>query len=77
MNKPVAFRDLPADHFPFTIRIVDDELGVVWEETIKGPCALEVPGFGPERADKRCVTITYANRETVSTRSSEKDENLA
>lgn len=57
----VAFHDLPADHFPFTITITDDEFGVVWEETVEGPCALEIPGFGPERAKHRRCEIKWGN----------------
>jgi hypothetical protein len=68
MTKKAAFVDLPAADFPFRIRIVDDERGVVWEETVDGPGALAVPGFGPERADHRHVEVVYPDGSVVSTK---------
>lgn len=43
---PVAFRDLPAAAYPFTIRAFREDNGEkVWEETVDGPCALQVPAL--------------------------------
>lgn len=64
-EQQTAFCDLPLDHFPFTIEIIDDDLGVVWSTTVEGMCALDVPGLGPERASHRTTRITYANGEVV------------
>lgn len=59
MSTNAKFVDLPPQNFPFNIKIIDDELGLLWEETIEGPCALAVPGFGPERAAHRRVEVTH------------------
>lgn len=46
---PVAFHDLPADAFPFDVVLVDEDTDeVLWQFTVEGPGAIEVPGFGGE-----------------------------
>jgi len=65
------FIDLPPQNFPFNIKIIDDELGLLWEETVEGPCALAVPGFGRGRAAHRRVEITYPDGSMSTSRPGE------
>lgn len=46
-GRPYAFKDLPADQFPFRIDVHDENSGEqVWTITVFGPGAVRVPGFG-------------------------------
>lgn len=67
-GRPVAFRDLDSEDFPFLIQGHDEDTGdLVWAQTVHGPGALEVPGFAPRK-----VTITMTmlrTRRTVVTTS--------
>lgn len=57
-GKPAQFHDLPADAFPFHIVTIGHNDEVLWEQTVEGPCALEVPGFP---GAVKLVRVTYAN----------------
>ena len=57
-ERPVAFRDLPASSFPFHIVALGHDDEVLWEETVTGPCALEVPGF---HGAVKVVRVTFAD----------------
>lgn len=64
-GRPVAFHDLPADHFPFTMTAYAPDGSVVWEETVKeAPVILEIPGTGPGSVER--VEVRYANGEVHS-----------
>lgn len=67
-GRPVAFRDLPRSKFPFHIQVIDDQLGTVWEATVEGATALEVPGLGPERAEHRYTRVVFADGEIQDSR---------
>lgn len=42
-GRPVAFHDLPQSAFPFRVEAYDDDGNLVWEQTVDGPGAVEVP----------------------------------
>lgn len=42
-DRPTAFRDLPADNYPFTVEAFDLEGRVVWTERVEGPGSLYIP----------------------------------
>ena len=62
MAKPVAFHDLPAEAFPLTMRayrIDNDRL--VWEQTLDGPGAVEIPPLKQQEGVEIYVAISYAD----------------
>lgn len=62
-EKSTAFRDLPADAYPFTVEYLNAKGVVVRTEYVEGPGMMEVPPlhnlFGPIS-----VRITFANGDT-------------
>ena len=56
-DKPVVFHDLTPDSFPFILQILDDEtLETLWQTSVEGPGAIEVPGFAPRVVRSRLWT---------------------
>lgn len=55
---PHKFVDLPRKAYPFTIEAFDHDDAVIWSETVKEPCALEVPGF---HGGVKFVRVTFAD----------------
>ena len=59
---PVAFRDLPAEAFPFTVELLKaDTRTVVWTATVDGPGALRVPGPDETGPGRKIVRVTFAD----------------
>jgi hypothetical protein len=60
---PVAFRDLPAEAFPFTVELLDaGTREVVWGPvTVGGPGALKVPGQDKTGPGRKIARITWAD----------------
>lgn len=42
---PSAFHDFAEEDFPFTITIWGHDEERLWEVTVEGPCAIQVPAF--------------------------------
>jgi hypothetical protein len=63
---PVAFRDLPAEAFPFTVQLLDAGTREVrWEQVVEGPCALRVPPRHEVNDGRMLVSrIVYADGRT-------------
>lgn len=66
MNEPVAFIDVPADTYPFTVEIFhgDDEEGVnpLFRVVVEGPGALTIPPLR-RPGDPPCWTrVTYPDQ---------------
>lgn len=50
MTENIAFHDISPESFPFVIQALDDDtLEKLWQEEVKGPGALKVPGFAPRK----------------------------
>lgn len=59
---PVAFRDLPAEAFPFTIELLNaGTREVVWSATVDGPAAVRVPGQDETGPGRKIARITFAD----------------
>ena len=56
---PVAFSDLPAAAFPFTVELLNTAREVVWSTTVTGPGAIHVPGTDELGPGPRTARITY------------------
>jgi hypothetical protein len=57
---PVAFKDLPAAAFPFTIELLNaDTREVVWTVTVDGPGVITVPGRDVTGPGRKIARITY------------------
>jgi hypothetical protein len=54
-GRPVAFHDLPASAFPFTVRFYDAEGTELWSATADGPGAMRIPGFDQPKVHKTVV----------------------
>jgi len=53
-EKPTAFHDLAPEDFPMVIQVLDHETREkLWQATVSGPGALEVPGFAPREVRVR------------------------
>jgi hypothetical protein len=64
----VAFRDLPADCYPFTVRARRESDGeIVWSRRVTGPCALQVPPLSAEHGPVY-IQIYYADGDMVDSR---------
>lgn len=65
-EKPMAFHDLPASMFPFTIEYLNAKGVVLRTETVEGPGVMEVPGlaqfYGPIT-----IRVTHANGTQTTT----------
>lgn len=62
MGKPLAYKSVPEDAFPFTIELIDyDTDETVWSLTVEGPRAIEIPSMRPRVCKAR---VTFATGET-------------
>ena len=58
----VAFADLPADCFPFTVELLDHATrDVLWSQTGDGPGAMRVPSAAELGAERVAARVTFAD----------------
>lgn len=62
---PMAFRNLPADAFPFTMEAYDcDTLKVLYSYRVEGPGVMKIPPK-PENVARVGIRMAFANGETI------------
>ena len=66
MTEPLAFHDLPASSFPFTIEILDNATReVAWSEEVTGPGAVRIPGLDETGESPKAVRLSFADGQVV------------
>jgi hypothetical protein len=67
MSLPVAFHNLPADHFPFVIEFIGLHSRVQHETiTVDGPGAVRIPGMA-EAGEPIATVLWFPNEEPLVT----------
>jgi hypothetical protein len=62
MAADVAFTDLPAECFPFTVELLDHATrDVLWSQTSDGPGALRIPPAAELGAERVTARVTFAD----------------
>lgn len=72
---PYAFRSLPREQFPFTIRAFREDNGKeVWFEEVTEPCAVQVPALYQQEGVYCRICLEFPEGKTIESRRISEDK---